>query len=218
MYSTLKKDILKFFNSILKCKSVFLLTIFGSSLTTHLNANYQSVDAKIKIGKHNTPPRRGWGSKQQRKAMLQTPCTVITQWVSDQVWTMVEENLPPSQLLLFHLHLILQSGLSRMDSWPAGKSVHSLLPPMSCCLDRLGKAKLLTHCYHVLCDSNSQPFQGFPLFLLLSLELDCCRRQIPMATIQADAFPILLLWHHRVVLIIPKGITGFSNKIVFNSL
>lgn len=56
---TLKKDILKFFNSILKCKLVFLLKISGSSLTTHLNANCQSVDAKIKIGKHNTPPWRG---------------------------------------------------------------------------------------------------------------------------------------------------------------
>lgn len=178
------------------------------------------MDAKIKIGKHNTPPWRGRGWKQQREAVLQAPCTVITQWVSDQVWTTVEEKIPTSQLLLSHLHLILQSGLSRMDSLQPDRSAHSLLPHMSwsCCRDRLGKAKLLTHCYHLLCDSNSQPFQGFPLFLLLSLELDCCRRQIPMATTQADAFPILLLWHHRVLLIIPKGITGFSNKIVFNSL
>lgn len=34
-----KKRCLKFFNSILKCKSAFLLKISGSSPTTHLNAN-----------------------------------------------------------------------------------------------------------------------------------------------------------------------------------
>ena len=46
-------------------------------------------------------------------------------------------------------------------------------------------------------------------FLLLFLELDCSRSQIPMATIQASAFPILLLWHCRVLLIIPGGVKGF---------
>lgn len=58
------KDFLKFFKCTLKCKSVFLLKISGSSLTTHLNANHWNVDSvlktkqlfypytEIKMGKH----------------------------------------------------------------------------------------------------------------------------------------------------------------------
>lgn len=46
----------------------------------------------------------------ERRAVLWAPYIVITQLVSDQVWTPVENNNPTAQLLFLHLCVILQKG------------------------------------------------------------------------------------------------------------
>lgn len=46
----------------------------------------------------------------ERKAVLWAPCIVITQLVSDQVWTPVENNNPTTQLLFLRPRVILQNG------------------------------------------------------------------------------------------------------------
>lgn len=46
----------------------------------------------------------------ERKAVLWAPCIVITQLVSDQVWTPVENNNPTTQLLFLLPSVILQNG------------------------------------------------------------------------------------------------------------
>ena len=46
----------------------------------------------------------------ERKAVLWAPCIGITQLVSDQVWTPVENNNPTTHLPFLYLCVILQNG------------------------------------------------------------------------------------------------------------
>lgn len=90
------------------------------------------------------------------------PCTVITLWVSDQVWTMAEKDVLTSQLLLFHLHLILQNGLNRVDSLQPDD--HHRFSSSSLCVmlpGQTGESKAPDPWDYLLCDSVLPYLQSF---------------------------------------------------------
>lgn len=99
----------------------------------------------------------------ERKAVLQAPCVVITQLVSDQVWTTSEKTVPPPSHSSSICMELLKMDLSRVDSLHPDNQCRFFvfIAHVSCCLDRQGEAKLLTHEYYSLCDSVLPYLQPF---------------------------------------------------------
>lgn len=123
---------------------------------------------------------------------------------------------PTSHLLLVFLHLIMQNGYeqNRLIA-PNNQSAFSFFLPCPVVWTDTGKQSYRPTGTIYFCNAALpylQPFGEFLPFLPLSLKLYCYKRHIPMATTQVNTFPVLLLWHHRVLLIIPKSVMGFSKQ------